>query len=105
MPEDAKGFVFSAEDIAEFEQENQKELSSDELENIVGGAWGACLLVGVGDGTAGGDWGISTCKYVGVGLGYADSEYEPEKNHSRNSGQNHSNLQIKLHSGTKVFSK
>ena len=100
-----KGFVFSAEDLAGFEQENQKELTSDELENIVGGAWGACLLVGVGNGNAGGEWGVSMCKYVGVGLGYSDSDYESEKNPAWNSRQNQSNLQIKLHSGTKVFSK
>ena len=75
----AKGFVFSAEDLAGFEQENQKELTPEELDNIVGGNWGACIIIGVGDGNAGGDWGYSSCKYVGVGIGYADRDYDPEK--------------------------
>ncbi len=101
----AEGFVFSAEDIAEFEQVYQKELTSEELENIVGGAWGACLLIGVGDGNAGGEWGVSLCKYVGVGLGYSDSDYKSEKNPAWTSRQNQSPLRMKLHSGTKVFSK
>ena len=101
----AEGFIFSAEDIAEFEQENQKELSPDELENIVGGAWGACLLIGVGDGNAGGEWGVSLCKYVGVGLGYSDSDYKSEKNPAWTNRHNQSPLRMKLHPGTKVSSK
>lgn len=63
-----KGFEFTAEDLAAFEEESQKELSLEELEKINAGAWGFCILLGIGWGDSEGG-GRNWCRVIGIGGG------------------------------------
>lgn len=62
----SKGFEFTAEDIAEFEQDSQKELSLDELDKINAAGFTICFGVGFGNSDKG---DVNCCKIVGVGIG------------------------------------
>lgn len=98
-----KGFDFTAEDIAAFEENMQRELSPEELDMINAGAWGFCLGLGGGqDGEATGffytdcdgwGWGIGLT-WKGHDPGAAERDYKDKKanplgdnNHSYNHHQ------------------
>ena len=77
-----KGFVFTAEDLKQFEKESVKNLSDEELQQINAGAFGLCFTIGIG-------WGSATdfnragtdCYVIGYGIGLATEEVPtPEKN-------------------------
>ena len=64
-----KGFDFTTRELARFEQENQRELTPEELEKInAAGAGGYCALIGLGWNNAYGI-GITKCSIIGIGLG------------------------------------
>lgn len=75
----SKGFEFNAEDLTSFEENIQKELSLEELEQINAGVWGVCIILGIGFGTADGERGGKTmCLLLGIGMGTTDREYTPK---------------------------
>lgn len=74
----SKGFDFTAEEIAEFEQESQRELSLDELDNINAGAWGICFVGGGGKGGTATGLGCTDCDGFGWGFGISWSEFDQE---------------------------
>ena len=64
-----KGFEFTAGELAQFEQENQRELTPEEMEKInAAGAGGFCFVIGWGWNEAYGA-GWTKCSIVGGGLG------------------------------------
>ena len=64
-----KGVDFTAGELAQFEQENQRELTPEELEKInAAGAGGFCLVIGWGWNEAFGA-GWTKCSVIGGGLG------------------------------------
>ena len=64
-----KGFDFTTRELARFEQENQRELTPEELEKInAAGAGGFCLLLGWGWNEAYGA-GWTKCSIIGAGIG------------------------------------
>ena len=64
-----KDFDFTAGELAQFEQENQRELTPEELEKInAAGAGGLCLVIGWGWNEAFGA-GWTKCSIIGGGLG------------------------------------
>ena len=64
-----KGVDFTAGELAQFEQENQRELTPEELEKInAAGAGGYCMLVGFGW-NYGYGIGVTKCSIIGIGLG------------------------------------
>lgn len=72
-----KGFEFTAEDLAAFEQESQKELSLEELDKINGGGWGACFIAGGGEGDATG-LGATNCSGFGWGFGITWNDFDKD---------------------------
>ena len=69
-----KGFVFTAEDLKQFEESAQV-LSDDELQQVSAGAWGLCFTAGVGWGSATDGIKAGTdCYGIGFGMGFADKE-------------------------------
>ena len=68
-----KGFDFTAKELAEFEQENQRELTPEELEKINAAGGGYCLGIGVGWGEGYGI-GYTKCTIIGKGIGLAWSD-------------------------------
>ena len=69
-----KGFEFTAGDLAQFEQENQRELTPEEMEKInAAGAGGFCLLIGWGWNEAyGAGWTKSSIIGGGLGATWSD---------------------------------
>ena len=64
-----KGFEFTVGELAQFEQENQREISPEELEQInAAGAGGFCLVIGWGWNEGYGA-GWTKCSIIGGGLG------------------------------------
>ena len=64
-----KGFDFTAGELAQFGQENQRELAPEELEKInAAGAGGFCFVIGWGWNEAFGA-GWTKCSIIGGGLG------------------------------------
>ena len=78
-----KGFDFTAGELAQFEQENQQELTPEELEKINAAGGGYCLGVGVGWGEGYGI-GYTKCTIVGKGIGLAWSDSNDLENKEGN---------------------
>ena len=78
-----KGFDFTAGELAEFEQENQRELTPEELEKINAAGGGYCLGVGVGWGEGYGI-GYTKCTIIGKGIGLAWSDSNDLENKEGN---------------------
>ena len=68
-----KGFDFSAGELAQFEQENQRELSPEELDRINAAGGGYCLGLGFGW-NEGYGIGYTQCTIIGKGIGVTWSE-------------------------------
>ena len=68
-----KGFDFTAGELAQFEQENQRELTPEELEKINAAGGGYCLVLGFGW-SEGYGIGYTKCTVIGKGLGVTWSE-------------------------------
>jgi hypothetical protein len=78
-----KGFDFTAGELAQFEQENQQELTPEELEKINAAGGGYCLGVGVGWGEGYGI-GYTKCTIIGKGIGLAWSDSNDLENEEGN---------------------
>ena len=78
-----KGFDFTTEDLAEFELENQKELSPEELEKINAAGGGYCIGLGFGW-SEGYGIGWTKCSVIGKGLGVTWSENNDLENEEGN---------------------
>lgn len=74
----SKGFDFTAEDLAAFEQEAQKELSLDELDQINAGAIAGCCIIGGGTGGESTGLGYNCCDGLGWGFGVSWNEFDPD---------------------------
>ena len=68
-----KGFDFSVGDLSEFEQENQRELTPEELDKINAAGGGYCLGLGFGW-NEGYGIGYTKCTVIGKGIGVTWSE-------------------------------
>ena len=68
-----KGFDFTAGELAEFEQENQRELTPEELEKIDAAGGGYCLGLGFGW-SEGYGIGYTKCSVIGKGIGVTWSD-------------------------------
>ena len=98
-----RGFDFSIEDVAAFEQDNQRELSPDELENINAAGGGYCLGIGFGWGEGYGV-GYTKCTAVGKGLGFTWSNTNDLENEEGNRLAKNI-VEVVAHAGAKIFSK
>ena len=78
-----KGFEFTAEDLAQFEQENQQELTPEELEKISAAGGGYCLGLGFGW-SEGYGIGYTKCTVIGKGIGVTWSETNDLENEEGN---------------------
>ena len=68
-----KGFDFTAAELAQFEQDNQRELTPEELEKITAAGGGYCLGLGIGW-NEGYGIGYTKCTIIGKGIGVAWSD-------------------------------
>ena len=68
-----KGFEFTAGELAQFEQENQRELTPEELEKINAAGGGYCLGLGFGW-SEGYGIGYTKCSVIGKGIGVTWSD-------------------------------
>jgi hypothetical protein len=78
-----KGFDFTAGELAQFEQENQQELTPEELEKINAAGGGYCLGLGVGW-NEGYGIGYTKCTIIGKGIGLAWSDSNDLENEEGN---------------------
>ena len=78
-----KGFDFTARELAQFEQDNQRELTPEELEKINAAGGGYCLGLGFGW-SEGYGIGYTKCTVIGKGLGVTWSENNDLENEEGN---------------------
>ena len=78
-----KGFEFTAGELARFEQENQRELTPEELEKINAAGGGYCLGLGFGW-SEGYGIGYTKCTVIGKGIGVTWSETNDLENEEGN---------------------
>ena len=78
-----KGFDFTAGELAQFEQENQRELTPEELEKINAAGGGYCLGLGFGW-SEGYGIGYTKCTVIGKGVGVTWSETNDLENEEGN---------------------
>jgi predicted ribosomally synthesized peptide with nif11-like leader len=78
-----KGFEFTGEELAEFELENQQELTPEELEKINAAGGGYCLGLGVGW-NEGYGIGYTKCTIIGKGIGLTWSDTNDLENKEGN---------------------
>ncbi len=78
-----KGFGFTAGELAQFEIENQQELTPEELEKINAAGGGYCLGLGFGW-NEGYGIGYTKCTVIGKGLGVTWSETNDLENEEGN---------------------
>ena len=78
-----KGFDFSAGELAQFEQENQREISPEELDKINAAGGGYCLGLGFGW-NEGYGIGYTQCTIIGKGIGVTWSETNDLENEEGN---------------------
>ena len=78
-----KGFDFTARELAQFEQDNQRELTPEELEKINAAGGGYCLGLGFGW-SEGYGIGYTKCTVIGKGIGVTWSETNDLENEEGN---------------------
>jgi hypothetical protein len=98
-----KGFDFTAGELAQFEQENQQELTPEELEKINAAGGGYCLGVGVGWGEGYGI-GYTKCTIIGKGIGLAWSDSNDLENEEGNRMAKDI-VEVVAHAGSKIIGK
>ena len=98
-----RGFDFSIEDLAAFEQKNQRELTPEELEKINAAGGGYCLGVGVGWGEGYGI-GYTKCTIIGKGIGLAWSDSNDLENEEGNRMAKDI-VEVVAHAGSKIIGK
>jgi predicted ribosomally synthesized peptide with nif11-like leader len=79
----SKGFDFTVDELAQFEVENRKELTPEELEKINAAGGGYCLGVGAGWGEGYG-LGYTKCFIIGKGIGISWSDTNDLENEEGN---------------------
>ena len=98
-----KGFTFTAGELAQFEQDNQKELTPDELEKINAAGGGYCLGLGFGW-NEGYGIGYTKCTIIGKGIGVTWSETNDLENEEGNRLAKNI-VETVAHAGSKIISK
>ena len=98
-----KGFDFTEKDLAEFELENQRELTPEELEKINAAGGGYCLGVGIGWGEGYGI-GYTKCTIIGKGIGLAWSDTNDLENEEGNRMAKDI-VEVVAHAGSKIIGK
>lgn len=98
-----KGFDFTGEDLAEFELENQQELTPEELEKINAAGGGYCLGLGFGW-NEGYGIGWTKCTIIGKGLGVTWSENNDLENAEGNRLAKNI-VETVAHAGSKIIGK
>ena len=98
-----KGFNFTEKDLAEFELENQRELTPEELEKINAAGGGYCLGVGIGWGEGYGI-GYTKCTIIGKGIGLAWSDTNDLENEEGNRMAKDI-VEVVTHAGSKIIGK
>jgi hypothetical protein len=98
-----KGFDFTAGELAQFEQENQQELTPEELEKINAAGGGYCLGGGVGWGEGYGI-GYTKCTIIGKGIGLAWSDSNDLENEEGNRMAKDI-VEVVAHAGSKIIGK
>ncbi len=98
-----KGFDFTEKDLAEFELENQRELTPEELEKINAAGGGYCLGVGIGWGEGYGI-GYTKCTIIGKGIGLAWSDSNDLENEEGNRMAKDI-VEVVTHAGSKIIGK
>jgi hypothetical protein len=98
-----KGFDFTAGELAEFEQENQRELTPEELEKINASGGGYCLGLGFGW-SEGYGIGWTKCSVIGKGLGVTWSENNDLENEEGNRLAKNI-VETVAHAGSKIIGK
>ena len=78
-----KGFDFTTRELARFEQENQRELTPEELEKINAAGGGYCLGLGIGW-NEGYGIGYTKCTIIGKGIGVTWSKTNDLENEEGN---------------------
>ena len=98
-----KGFDFTAGELAQFEQENQQELTPEELEKINAAGGGYCLGLGFGWGEGYGI-GYTKCTIIGKGIGLAWSDSNDLENEEGNRMAKDI-VEVVAHAGSKIIGK
>ena len=98
-----KGFDFTAGELAQFEQENQRELAPEELEKINAAGGGYCLGLGFGW-NEGYGIGWTKCSVIGKGLGVTWSENNDLENEEGNRMAKDI-VEVVTHAGSKIIGK
>ena len=98
-----KGFDFTAKELAEFEQENQRELTPEELEKINAAGGGYCLGLGFGW-SEGYGIGYTQCTIIGKGIGLAWSDSNDLENEEGNRMAK-GIVEVVAHAGSKIIGK
>ena len=99
----SKGFDFTVGELAQFEIENQQELTPEELEKINAAGGGYCLGVGVGWGEGYGI-GYTKCTIIGKGIGLAWSDSNNLENEEGNRMAKDI-VEVVAHAGSKIIGK
>lgn len=99
----SKGFDFTVGELAQFEIENQQELTPEELEKINAAGGGYCLGVGVGWGEGYGI-GYTKCTIIGKGIGLAWSDSNDLENEEGNRMAKDI-VEVVAHAGSKIIGK
>ena len=98
-----KGFDFTVGELAQFEIENQQELTPEELEKINAAGGGYCLGLGFGWGEGYGI-GYTKCTIIGKGIGLAWSDSNNLENEEGNRMAKDI-VEVVTHAGSKIVGK
>ena len=98
-----KGFEFTAGELAQFEQENQRELTPEELEKINAAGGGYCLGLGFGW-SEGYGIGYTKCSVIGKGIGVTWSDTNDLENAEGNRMAKDI-VEVVAHAGSKIIGK
>ena len=99
----SKGFDFTVGELAQFEIENQQELTPEELEKINAAGGGYCLGLGFGWGEGYGI-GYTKCTIIGKGIGLAWSDSNNLENEEGNRMAKDI-VEVVTHAGSKIIGK
>ena len=99
----SKGFDFTIGELAQFEIENQQELTPEELEKINAAGGGYCLGLGFGW-NEGYGVGYTKCTAVGKGLGFTWSDTNDLENEEGNRLVKNI-VEVVAHAGSKIIGK
>ena len=99
----SKGFDFTVGELAQFEIENQRELTPEELEKINAAGGGYCLGLGFGW-SEGYGIGYTKCSVIGKGIGVTWSDTNDLENAEGNRMAKDI-VEVVAHAGSKIIGK